>query len=296
MTKFKLGHEMNNSNNNPNNSSLTPGGNIGMGAAGKKHKTQKDKDKRINYFKEAINYFTECKNINISLGINPIKVIYSLIMISKCHIQLNEYKDAMNNINEALSLYFELSKSFKDYHSKNYNPKIMLFIENNIFHYILYTMERICYISSKPNACYWIILKIFETSPFLIGNVHYNSGMYIQNYLERAKIKQKSDAKYSKIVIKFKQYFSKIIPRMNIKNMNINKKNYLNEKLLSDTNHSTSHKKSDAKTEKSLFSNTFKKEMATGKISTSFHYKNKNLNKIITLCLSEKVLKKVNGI
>ena len=296
MTKFKLGHEMNNTNNNPNNSSLTPGGNLGMGAAGNKNKTQKDKDKRINYFKEAINYFTECKNINISLGINPIKVIYSLIMISKCHIQLNDYKDAMNNINEALSLYFELSKSFKDYHSKNYNPKIMLFIENNIFHYILYTMERICYTNSKPFACYWIILKIFETSPFLIGNVHYNSGMYIQNYLERPKIKQKSDAKYSKIVNKFRQYFSKIIPRMNIKNMNINKKNYLNEKLLSDTNHSTSHKKSDAKTEKSLFSSTFKKEMATGKISTSFHYKNKNLNKIITLCLSEKILKKVNGL
>ena len=295
MTKFKLGHEMNNSINNQNNSSLTPGANIGVGAAGNKNKTQKDKDKRNNYFKEAINYFTECKNINISLGINPIKVIYSLIMISKCHIQLNEYKQAMNNINEALSLYFELSKSFKDYHSKNYNPKIMLFIENNIFHYILYTMERICYIFNKPFACYWIILKIFETSPFLIGNVHYNSGIYIQNYLER-KLKQKSDPKYAKIANKFKKYFSKIIPRMNIKNMNINKKNYINEKLLSDTNHSTSHKKSDAKTEKSIFSSTLKKEMATGKISTSFHYKNKNLNKIITLCISEKVLKKVNGL
>ena len=296
MTKFKLGHEMNNNNNNQNNSSITPGGNIGGGPPANKNKTQKDKDKRINYFKEAINYFTECKNINILLGINPIKVIYSLIMISKCYIQLNDYKQAMNNINEALSLYFELSKSFKDYHSKNYNPKIMLFIENNIFHYILYTMERICYIFSKPFACYWIILKVFETSPFLIGNVHYNSGIYIQNYLERTKLKQKSDVKYSKSANKFKKYFSKIIPRMNIKNMNINKKNYLNEKLLSDTNHSTSHKKSDAKTEKSIFSSTLKKDMATGKISTSFHYKNKNLNKIITLCLSEKVLKKVNGL
>jgi hypothetical protein len=61
MTKFKLGHEMNNSINNQNNSSLTPGANIGVGAAGNKNKTQKDKDKRNNYFKEAINYFTECK-------------------------------------------------------------------------------------------------------------------------------------------------------------------------------------------------------------------------------------------
>ena len=36
--------------------------------------------------------------------------------------------------------------------------------------------------------------------------------------------------------------------------------------------------------------------MATGKISSSIYMKNRNLNKIITLCLSEKVLKKVNGL
>ena len=34
---------------------------------------------------------------------------------------------------------------------------------------------------------------------------------------------------------------------MNIKNMNINQKNYINEKLLSDKNNSTSHKRSGTK-------------------------------------------------
>ena len=34
----------------------------------------------------------------------------------------------------------------------------------------------------------------------------------------------------------------------------------------------------------------------TGKITSSFHYKYKNINKIITLCLSEKILEKVNGL
>jgi hypothetical protein len=96
---------------------------------------------------------------------------------------------------------------------------------------------------------------------------------------------------------KAKKYFAKIIPRMNIKNMNINKRSYLSEKMLSETNHSTSYKtKSEVKTEKSLFSSTLKKEMQTGRVSTSFHLKNKNINKIITLCLSEKILKKVNGL
>jgi len=84
---------------------------------------------------------------------------------------------------------------------------------------------------------------------------------------------------------------------MNIKNMNINKKSYLNEKMLSETNHSTSYRtKSEIKTEKSLFSSTFRRDFQTGRVSSSFHFKNKNLSKIITLCLSEKILKKVNGL
>ena len=302
MTKFKLGCEMNVGG---NMSSITPGGNIGVSAnMANKAKMKKDKEKKMAYFKEAINLFTECKNMNILLGINQIKVIYSLIMISKCYIQLNDYKNSVNNINEALSLFFELSKSFKDYHSKNYNPKIMLFIENNIFHYILFTMERICYLFNRPYACNWIILKIFETSPFLIGNVHYNSGVFIQNYLERNKLKMaKTDSKFIKSAVLLKEYekakkfFGKIVSRMNIKNMNINKRSYLNEKMLSDTNHSTSYKtKSEIKTEKSLFSSNLRKDFQTGKVSASFHFKNKNLNKIITLCLSEKILKKVNGL
>jgi hypothetical protein len=45
-----------------------------------------------------------------------------------------------------------------------------------------------------------------------------------------------------------------------------------------------------------MFSSTFKREVATGKISTLYYSKNKNLNKIITLCLSEKILKNVNGL
>ena len=103
-----------------------------------KMKEKREKDKKINYFKEAINNFMESKKINDSLGINQIKVIFTLIMIAKCYTQLKDYRQAMNNINEALSIFFEVSKSFKDYHSKYYNPRIMIFIENNIFHYILF--------------------------------------------------------------------------------------------------------------------------------------------------------------
>ena len=287
MTKFKLGSEINTNN-------LSPGTN--------KNKIQKEKEKKKNYFKDAIKYFTKCKNINSLLGINQIKIIYSLIMISKCYLQLNEYKYAINNINEALSLYFEFSKSFKEYHYKNYNPKVMLFIENNIFQYILYTIDRICYTFNKPFASNWIGLKIFETSPFIISNVHYYSGIFLQNYLE-SKVKwNKSDIVKSNILSKeydkVKKYICKMVPRMNIKNINNKKKRLLNDNYITDTaSYSTSIKnKTESKTEKSLFSSTFKREMATGKISTSIYNKSRNLNKMITLCLSEKVLKNVNGL
>ena len=294
MTKFKLGNEINNNN---INHSISPIQN--------KKKSLKDKDKRIEYFKKAINYFNECKNINILLGINQIKIIYFLIMISKCYIQLNNYKDAINNINEALSLYFEFSKTFKDYHSKNYNPRIMLFVENNIFQYILFTIERICYSFNKPFAYNWIILKLFETSPFLIGNVHYYSAIFIQNFLERNKLKlNKADSKFLtnstllKEYEKTKKYYSKIVQRMNIKNRNIKYLKIETDKINGDSSdYSTSYKnKTESKTEKSIFSSSFTREMATSKISSSFHYKNKNLSKVITLCLSEKILEKVNGL
>ena len=117
MTKFKLGNEIILEINKQN-----------------KNKVKKNKDKMINLLKDAIKYFQECKNINSLLGINQIKIIYSLIMISKSYIHLNDYKNAITNINEALSLYFEFSQTFKEYHYKSYNPKVMLFVESNIFH------------------------------------------------------------------------------------------------------------------------------------------------------------------
>jgi len=285
MTKFKLGTEV-----NPNN--LAPGTN--------KAKIKKEKEKKINYFKDSIKYFNKCKNINVSLGINQIKIIYSLIMISKCYIQLNEYKNAIININEALTLFFEFSKTFKDYHSKNYNPRFMLFIENNVFQYIIFTMQRICNAFNKPFASNWINLKIFETSPIIISDVHYYSGIFLQNYLDKNKLKiNRLDHKFLlKEYDKIKKYFSKIITRMNIKNINSRKKRLVSEQYNNDSaSYSTSIKiKTESKTDKSMFSSTFKRELATGKISSLYYSKNKNLYKIITLCLSEKVLNNVNGL
>ena len=287
MTKFKLGSEL------INNENLNTGSNNITATVVNKTKIKKEKEKKKKYFKDAIKYFTECKNINTLLGINQIKIIYSLIMISKSYIQLNDYRNSIININEALNLFFEFSKSFKESHSKNYNPKIMIFVESNIFQYILFTIESICNAFNKPHASNWINLKIFETSPFLFNNIHALSGLSIQNNIDRNKIKINRSDKFinnnllPKEYEKIKKYYAKIIARMNIKMSNGKTKllNIDNKKADDSIYSASNYNKND----------TFKKDLNTGRTRSSLHNRNKNVNKVITLCLSEKILRKING-
>ena len=128
-------------------------------------------------------------------------------MISKCYIQLNDYKNAMININKSLTLYFKFSKTFQDYHRKYYNPKVMLFVESNIFHLILFTISKICNIFNKPCASNWIIIKIFESSPFFLSNIHYQACVSLFHFLERNKTKMnKYEPNIYKNAIIMKEY------------------------------------------------------------------------------------------
>jgi hypothetical protein len=166
-------------------------------------------------FQRAIRDFDECRNINKLLGSNPIKEIFSLIMMAKCHIQLKEYKNAGLLISEALDLFFELEKVFKDTKNINYNPCIMLFVLNNIFQTIMYTLSQICYFSYKYHACIYIIFKIFETSPFIIKDIFYNCSFMLQNIISRTKFK-----KNSIIYDNTKKLYSKIFTRLYIRYYN----------------------------------------------------------------------------
>ena len=302
MTKFQLGNEMI-IGNIPNN---LIGQNNNIPGNYNKNKNKKNKEKQMNYFKDAIKYFQECKNINSSLGINQIKIIYSLIMISKCYIQLNDYKNSIININEALSYYFKFSKTFKEYHSKYYNPKAMLFVENNIFHYILFTFSRICHTFNKPCASNWIILKIFESSPFLLSNIHYHAGINLLNFLGKNKTKMnKYQHNFYKNTFtmkeseKTKKNYMKIISRLYTKNSS--SKNQLasterigdNSSFYSKSGNSQSFYESI--TERNKVSSHLKKDTKSSRISTLFHNENKRMNKIINICLSEKILEKING-
>ena len=289
MTKFKLGSEINSDKNN-------------AGPANK-NKSKNNKDKINNYFKDAIKYFQECKNINSLLGINKIKIIYSLIMISKCYVHLNDYKNAIANINEALSLYFEFSQTFKDFHSKIYNPKVMLFVESNIFHYILFTISRICTSFNKPCASNWINLKIFQTSPFILSNIHYHAAISLHTFFDKNRTRMNKydpnfykNAKLLKEFEKIKKYFGKIVSRTNKKTESNTNKTMTSEKM--DESHYTSSNRSptvtESVTDRSRLSSNLKREMITSKVSAAFQ-RNRRLNKVVTFCMSEKILEKLNG-
>jgi hypothetical protein len=279
MIKFKLGEEIN------------------------VNKNKKNKDKKENYFKDAIKYFKECKDINELLGINQIKIIYSLIMISKCYLHLNDYKNSIININEALSLYFNFSLTFNNNHSKYYNSKIMLFIETSIFHYILFTFSRICFSFNKHNASNYITLKIFETSPFILPNMHLHLSLNLLNYFDKNKTKASiinkfvsKTSKSTKENEKLKKYYSKIVFRLFIKNYNENIHQRLNTAYkISENKNTLSINNQTIKEsiyDKSRVSSNIKRDFSTTKISNLTRFK--KLYKNITLCLSEKILKTLN--
>ena len=65
----------------------------------------------------------------------------------------------------------------------------MPFIGNNFFQYIIFTISGICNRFNKPYSSQWINLKLFETLPIIIVNIHYKCGLEILNYLEKNKLK-----------------------------------------------------------------------------------------------------------
>ena len=270
------------------------------------NKMKKVNEKREKYFKDAIKYFKECKDINELLGINQIKSIYILIMISKCYINLKDYKNSVISINEALSSYFKFSKTFTDCHSRYYNPRIMLFVETNIFHYIISVFSRICSIFKKPYASNYFCFKILDTSPFILSNIHYHAGLNLLNFLEKNKTKifqLKNDyyqnLNVSKEFDKLKKHYAKIVSRLycKIKNgENIYKKKIIGSKC-SGSYKTQNQTIRGSWIDKSKVSSSIKGEITASKISSVYHYykNNRKLSKNITICLSEKILAKLKG-
>ena len=290
MTRYKLSNEI-----SKENSDVVSRPN--------KINNKREKEKRDNYLNEAIKYYNECKNINKLFGINQIKIIYSLIMISKCYLSLRDYKNSIININEALYSYYQFSKTFNENHSMKYNPKVMLFVETNIFQYIFFTMAHISYIFHKPSVNNWIILKIFDTSPFILNNVHHQAGINIINFLERNKTKMN---KYNKNFLqnknwmneydKLKKKLIKFFSRLSEKN---EKEKYKKEGSLitgGDINTRSIHSRSiNKKTAKeNTMSVKFSSNINASKYKSVYNIsRNRRLKKNITICVNENILEKI---
>ena len=281
MTKYKLANEVMNDNNNA--------------LSINKDRIKRKKELRNTHLDEAIKYFSECIKINKSFGINQIKIIYSLIMISRCYMSIKEYKNSINNINEALRLFYDFSKKFNHNHSMKYNPKVMLFVEANIFQYIIFTISNICTTFHKTSAANWIIFKLFNTSPFLLSNVHYPAGIILLNFLNKSKINMRrydknflQNENMMKEYNKIKKKLTKTISRMYIKNMS-------NKNFIAITK---------GENTKSLNNQTIKDNATSYKYSSNMNAsryqsiytvkKYKSLKKNINICITENIFGKIN--
>ena len=282
--KYNLNKVKKNVNNNINNININQVNNYNM-----------DKNNSDSYFVKAIKDFDECRNINKLLGSNPIKEIFSLIMMAKCYIELKEYSNSIILINEALDLFFELEKVFKDTNTISYNPCIMMFSLNIIFQTLMYTLAQISYFSSKFHSCIYLIFKIFDTSPFIIKNIFYNCSFMVQNILSRTKLKKNSiifdntKKLYSKIFTRlYIRYYTNNINEINrikmIYSLSMNKRMSTKTDLMTSTNKLSLIESSDPK-------------KSSQKMKFNFSVINNNSsNKLINICVSEKILSQNNGI
>lgn len=205
------------------------------------------------------------------------------------------YKEAMNNLNEALILYLELQKTFKDEENVLFCPRVMLYIETIIFQTIMFNIVQAARISSKENACGWLILKIFETSPFIFPNMHLELSNIMQGCLKNPDKNNRNKEKYKKI-------FSKVSARLMVRKSK-SKKN--NDSLLNDTktNNNSSVAGSNPSSSIKGYPNHLRGssrsiDYTTIKgLSTYVTHKKEIFfkNKVIIFCLSEKVVPKING-
>ena len=112
---------------------------------------------------------------------------------------------------------------------------------------------------------------------------------YDQNFYKNSIILKEFDI--------IKKLYGKIISRLYSKKVNYKYKTSSTKKLV-DSNYTTSNKTltvTESVTDISKASSNLKKEMTTSKVSTAFQNRNKRLGKILTFCMSEKILEKLNG-
>ena len=214
----------------------------------------------------------ESSSINKLLGENIISQIFSLIMISRCYLELKNYKEAMININEALFLFSDLQKSFKDKHY--FNSKITMFTENYIFQIIMLTMSQSTFIFKKYSQSCWILMRIIETSPFVFNNIHFQACSLLYNSL--TKIENYYNLPFRQID-KYKKRIYKIHSRISLRLFNNVIK--INKDSLSNTNN----------IDKDIYTNNL-----TLSIS-SLHHLSNFIHINISLCISEKIIKILNG-
>ena len=264
--------------------------------------TKKPCDLSHNHpLEEAIDYFKKARAINHSLGMNPIKEIYSLIMLAKCNVYHRDYKTAKNILNDALVFFNEVLKLFKDTHNKNFYPKIMLFVFNTVFQNIMLSIAQCLYENNKLCLAGLICYKIFETSLFIHKPLHLEASNLMCNIIKDLKNdytminngegsentnnfrirKKTSETKENQKILalleKKQKLYDKIYSRMLTKKKNVKRKDL-------NTSQTYTNNQSGIKETK----------MSSGNLLGNELFVN-NMNKEIIICISERAILSFHG-
>jgi hypothetical protein len=113
---------------------------------------------------------------------------------------------------------------------------------------------------------------------------------YDQNFYKSAKLLKECE--------KTRKYYGKIASRLFNKNhSNTGSKRMTTEKI-GESHYTSSNRNptiTESVTDRRKVSSNLKKEMITSRVSTNFQNRNRKLNKVVTFCMSEKLLEKLNG-
>lgn len=146
----------------------------------KKHKFNKDN----NLLEKSINYLTSSLEINESLIVNPIKVVFTYVLISKCYLKLKKYVLCSVNIKEAITKFCEINNKIIE--NKIYvdlNPKVIYLIINIMFENIYYLIFKLNLLTGKYKLSAIILNEILNKSYFLKFKRKKNILLYLSNLL-----------------------------------------------------------------------------------------------------------------
>lgn len=133
---------------------------------------------------EGIRYLKESLNINQQLGINPIKTILTLILISKCYYHIEDYNQSLISAKDALVKFTEFNQMLFEKNLNNELDSRIIFILTNIFNEQIFSQSAlICHKLGKKQISANIYNQLLSKCFFISRDFHIDIFYKLNLYL-----------------------------------------------------------------------------------------------------------------